>query len=98
MADLNITLSPEETELIDTLMQSGEFDSREQLVIRGLELLKERLKTRDEARAKLDAWIEAGEAAIERGEVVDLETLETRLRARHAARMREIESELQRTG
>jgi len=97
MATLNLSISPELAEFVDAMVESGRFRTRDEVVIASLVLLEERQKAREAAKAKLQALIEEGEAAIERGDVVDIETLERNLQELQTARLRDAEGDLQRT-
>ena len=81
---LNVSLTPELSELIETLVRSGRYQSASEVVRAGLRLLEARDRARVESAEELKAEIELGLEQLRRGERVDGEAFFARLRARRA--------------
>ncbi len=70
-------------DLIRELVESGRFDSPEEVVLQGLALLKEQELLRKASEADLRAAIQVGIDQANRGETVPAEEVFARLRAKY---------------
>lgn len=83
---MNISLSPELEDFVQTNLRAGRYASASDLVAEALHLLEDQQKAREaelqEFRAELDFRL----AAMDRGEVVDGEAAFERIREKSRAR------------
>jgi antitoxin ParD1/3/4 len=77
---MNITLKPEQEKLIQQHMALGRFSSVDEALSRALQLLDEQYNDEwiEEVRVKVDE----AKASVERGEVLPLDTVMSRLQAK----------------
>jgi antitoxin ParD1/3/4 len=80
---LNVSLTPELSELIEARVRSGRYQSASEVVRAGLRLLEQRDRASVASVEGLKAEIELGLEQLRRGERVDGEEFFARLRARH---------------
>jgi antitoxin ParD1/3/4 len=81
---LNVSLTPELSELIESRVRSGKYQTASEVVREGLRLLEARDRARVETAEELEAEIELGLDQLRRGERVDGEEFFARLRTRRA--------------
>lgn len=74
---MDITLTPELQKFVDRKVQDGDYSSAEELIRAGIE----RLMHDDFVPGELAALIAVGEAELQRGDVVDGDTVFKELRA-----------------
>ncbi len=72
---MNISLTPELEEFIQSQVESGKYSSTEEVIIAGIKLLKEREKIYQGRFEELKREIAIGVEASERGEVIDGEVV-----------------------
>ncbi|WP_059000919.1 ribbon-helix-helix domain-containing protein [Leptolyngbya sp. NIES-2104] len=76
---MSITLTPEQESLVQSLLETGQFSTSEEVIQVALRLLK---KAQQEEQAWIEetqAKIDEGFAALERGETLDGETFVNQL-------------------
>ena len=81
---LNVSLTPELSELVEARVRSGKYQSASEVVREGLRLLDARDRTPVGSVEELKAEIELGLEQLRRGERVDGEEFFARLRAQRA--------------
>lgn len=81
---MTVTLTPEQAAVVEELVQHGTFESPEEVVGAAFELLAERKVDYDRELDRLRAEVALGDAAVERGEVVefDPDAIKARVRQR----------------
>lgn len=89
---MNVSLTPELEQFIQSQLESGKFTSVDEVIIAGIKLLEERERIYKGRFEELKREIMIGIEASERGEVVDGETVFAELEED----IREIEIEMQR--
>lgn len=72
---MNVSLTPEQEQLVQQKVKSGKYHSASDVVSEGLWLLEERDRIYQERLAELQKEITIGIEASERGEVSDGETV-----------------------
>lgn len=65
---MNVKLSGDAEEFVQTEVASGRYDSAQEVVREGLRLLSERAILEERQRARLNEQIEVGLAELDRGE------------------------------
>ena len=78
---MTITLRPEHEEIVAEALRSGAYKTPDEVIGRGLELLREQEKWVAENRTK----IEAGYAAAQRGELMDGDQVRADMREKKRA-------------
>ena len=86
---MTINLRPEDEQIIQKRLQSGNFGSAEEVIHRALESLDAEDEWLQENRVAIEEKIERGLAQLERGEGLSPEESRARLEARKAAWRRE---------
>lgn len=84
-----IDLKPEQQRVIDIAVQSGAYQSPNEVLDQAIEIIREQLQLEDwmaERRTAVAARIAAGFAEAERGELIDGDAAITMLRQRRAKR------------
>jgi antitoxin ParD1/3/4 len=81
---LNVSLTPELSDLIESRVRSGKYQSASEVVREGLRLLEARDRGRVESLEELKAEIELGIEQLRRGEGIDGEKFLEQLRARRS--------------
>jgi Arc/MetJ-type ribon-helix-helix transcriptional regulator len=81
---MTFTLTPEQAAMVEELIQHGVFEEPNQVLSAAFDLLAERKEEYDRKLNHLRAEIDLGDAAIERGELVDFdpEAIKARVRQR----------------
>jgi antitoxin ParD1/3/4 len=88
---MNVSLTPELEQFIQTQIESGKYSSAEEVVTAGIKLLEERERIYKGRFEELKKEIEIGIEAAERGEVVDGETVFRELREKLQQRRQKAE-------
>ncbi len=70
---MNFTLKPEQERFIQQKLQSGQYQSVDEVIIAALHLLEERDKTYEEWVIETRKKVEVGLAELEQGEGIPLE-------------------------
>jgi antitoxin ParD1/3/4 len=83
---MNVSLTPELKQFIQTQIESGKFSSAEEVVIAGIKLLEERERIYKERFEELKKEIAIGIEAAERGECLDGREVIEQLRQKNQAR------------
>ena len=85
---MNISLTPEIEDFVQTTVSSGRYTSPSEVVLEALRLLENHEKTRaaqlEEFRSELDRRL----ASLDRGEGIDVEIVFARIREKSAERRR----------
>ncbi len=76
---MNITLKPEQEALIHAKLQSGQYQTVDDVIQAALDLLDEQDKTYEEWVIETRAKVDEGIASLERGEGIDGETFVNQL-------------------
>jgi len=92
MSTQTVTFSPEEERFVKSCVESGRFQSTNEVVHEGLRLLAHEEQVRRDAFVKVRAMIAAGAEEIERGETVNAEDVFQRLRLRSEKLQREAQA------
>ena len=79
---MNVSLTPELEQFIQSQVESGNYTSPEEVIIAGIKLLEERERIYKGRFEELRQEIMVGVEASERGEVVDSETVFSQLQQR----------------
>lgn len=82
---MTITLRPEQEKTIAHAIQSGAYQSPEEVIARALEVLRSEDEWLAQNKEAIDEKIERGLAQIDRGEGISGEELRRRLEKRKAA-------------
>lgn len=78
---MSISLTPELEQFIQGQVESGKYASTEEVIIAGIKLLEEREKVYKDRFEELKWEIMIGVEAIERGELIDAESVFAELEA-----------------
>ena len=87
-----IDLKPEQQRVIDLAVQSGAYQSLDEVLDQAFEIIQELLDLEDwmvGQREEIAAYIAAGFAQAERGELIDGDEAVKLLRQRRAARLKQ---------
>lgn len=90
---MNVSLTPKALQFIQSLLETGEYASADEVIMAGIELLEERKRIYKGRFEELRKEITIGIEAADRGEVIDGEALFAELEED----IREIEMEMQRS-
>jgi antitoxin ParD1/3/4 len=86
---LNVSLTPELEQFINTRVASGRYQSASEVIREGLRLLEEREERRQTALQELRELIAVGLEEAKRGEFLDGEQVMADLMRRHEERVRD---------
>ncbi len=88
-ASLNVSLTPELEEFVQSRVASGRYQTASEVVREGLRLLEEREQTREAALEELRAQLRRGVEQADRGELLDGDAVFEEIRQLSARRRAE---------